>query len=162
MGILGAVSVDLTYTKSDRAAITGDDKEGIDSGQSWRARYSKTIAETDSTLAVSALHNTSGGYWSFSDAYALRSEEDEDDDDITITDDGVVTTTVVSGRTRNELQRSLTQRLGDTFGSVGLSASKKTFHDRDGEQTSVSINWNTPLKGIGLSLGYVWIKLAMK
>lgn len=152
LGVFGAASVDVTHAKTDRAGITGNDEDGTDSGQSWRFRYSKTIGETGSSLSVSALNNSSGGYWSFNDAYSLDSGDD--DQDYIFSDDGNISVPVINGRTRKELQISLTQSLGEDFGSLGINATKKNFHDLEGEQTSVSINWNTAIADIEMGIGF--------
>lgn len=151
MGILGATSVDVTHAKTDRASITGQEEDGMDSGQSWRVRYSKTISETGSTFAMSALRNSSGEYWSFGDAFTIRNNRK---DDFIISDSDAISTPVIHGRTSSEYNISLTQTLSGKFGSLGLNANRKDFHDLEDEQMSVSINWNTNINGIGIGMGY--------
>ncbi|MFX2612013.1 fimbria/pilus outer membrane usher protein [Enterobacter mori] len=150
LGVAGALSVDVTQAKTDRAGITGEETDGTDKGQAWRLRYAKSLAETGSTLSVSASHY-SGDYWNFSDAYALDSENHNS---TIITDDGILSVPVINDRARDDVQVSLTQYLGEDFGSLGLNASRKTFQDLEGEQTSVSLNWNVNVRGIGLGVGY--------
>jgi outer membrane usher protein len=151
LGLMGAMSVDVTHAKTDVWAITGNKDEGTDEGQSWRLRYAKMLATTGSTLGVTVQSNSSGGYWSFNDAYSLESDDEER---LIRNDDGMIITHETAGRVKKEVQVTFNQTLGENLGSFSINGIRKNFHDREGEETSASVNWNLNVKGVGLGLGY--------
>lgn len=151
LGVYGALSADVTVARTDLAAITGREGDGRDTGQSWRLRYSKSLEETGTTVTLAAYRYSTQGYYSFSDANALA---DNRSYVTTFTPDGILSSPVVRGRARQEAQFNLNQSLGGGLGSLGLSATRKTYWDLSNEQESVSANWNLTVKGVGLGLGY--------
>ncbi|PTA89157.1 fimbrial biogenesis outer membrane usher protein [Kosakonia sp. H7A] len=151
LGVAGALSADVTVAKARIADPLNAGDTTDSTGQSWRLRYSKAVTETGTTLTLAAYRYSTRGYYSFTDANALA---DRRSVITTFTPDGIVATPVVRGRARQEMQVNLNQSLGDTLGSVGLNATRKTFWDLDSDQESVSANWNWTMKGVGFGLGW--------
>lgn len=151
LGPAGALSADVTMA---RARINDPQTAGSttdSTGQSWRLRYSKYLSETGTSLTLAAYRYSTKGYYSFSDANALT---DNRTWTATFTPDGILATPVIRGRARQEMQVNLSQSLGDRMGSLGLSATRKSFWDLESDQESVSANWNGNYKGVGIGVGY--------
>lgn len=149
-GVVGAFSVDLTHSKADYTGVTSEQFGGAKTGQSWRVRYSKSLAETGSTLTASFNHYTRE-YWNLSDVYAVQSSEHYS---ISSIENSYVPEPVSNDRPRDEAQVSLSQNMMGNMGSVGLNASSKKYYDLDGQETSISVNWNVTMGGVGLGFGY--------
>lgn len=151
LGVAGALSADVTVAKARINDPLNAGSTTDSTGQSWRLRYSKAVAGTGTTLTLAAYRYSTRGYYSFTDANALSTSQNVI---TTFTPDGIVATPVVNGRARQEMQINLNQSLGEALGSLGLSASRKTFWDLDSDQESVSANWNWNVKGVGIGVGY--------
>lgn len=145
LGMLGAMSADVTQS---HATIDNDRRS---SGESYRLRYSKGIPEIGTTVTLAAYRYSTEGYYSFHDASELSSNAKTIN---TYTPDGVWSTPVINGRSRQSLDLSLTQRLGDV-GSLSLNASRKTYWDLDNDQRTVSLNYNVTVSQVSYSLGYM-------
>lgn len=151
LGVAGALSADVTVAKARINDPLNPGSSTDSTGQSWRLRYSKALAETGTTLTLAAYRYSTRGYYSFTDANALSTAQNVI---TTFTPDGIVATPVVKGRARQEMQINLNQSLGEVLGSVGLNATRRTFWDLDSDQESVSANWNWNVKGVGVGIGY--------
>ncbi|WP_320728668.1 fimbria/pilus outer membrane usher protein [Enterobacter ludwigii] len=151
LGLAGALSTDVTVARANifDAYTTGQTTNST--GQSWRLRYSKAVAETGTSLALAASRYSTDGYYSFSDANMLA---DASGFTTTFTPEGIITHALTTGRARQEMQLDLSQSLGNSLGSLGVNATRKTFWDIAGQQESVSANWNFTLKDVGI--GMMW------
>jgi len=151
LGVVGALSADVTMAKASIFDRQGGDNLTDSTGQSWRLRYAKSISETGSTLTLAAYRYSTNGYYSFADANAIL---DKQSVITTFTPEGIIATPIVNAHARQEMQINFNQSLGDSLGSLGLSATHKNFWDLDSDQESVSANWNFNIKGIGVGVGY--------
>ncbi|MGU3415357.1 fimbria/pilus outer membrane usher protein [Enterobacteriaceae bacterium C34A] len=135
MGDLGAVSTDVTQAWS---TPNGQDKE---SGQSWRIRYSKNFAETGTNFAIAGYRYSTAGY------YGMQEVLDSYGDN-----------SVLQDRRRNREELTVSQTLGQSFGSLSLSAVKEDYWNSDKSMESYSAGYNNSWNGISYGLTYTYSK----
>ena len=161
---LGAVAVDLTQA---HAVIPGYSSH---SGQSFRISYSKILPQTDTSLSVAAYRYSTSGYLSLADAalardYARRGMDAFTDVVPTAPTliDGVPVQTVLtpaqqaalSGsnynpvslatglqRQRNRFTLTLTQRLGESGGSLYVNGTANDYWNRSGTDTQFQVGYS--------------------
>lgn len=132
LGSWGALSADITHA---RATPTG--QKETESGQSFRARYSKSLVSTGTTVTLAAYRYSTQGYYSFQDASTRHVAQDD--------------WHYSTYRPRSESQLTLNQQLGD-YGSLYFSGSRRDFWQRSGQETTWSGGYSTSLAGINYSL----------
>lgn len=98
LGILGAVSVDVTHSR------TTQDKAQSLSGESYRVRYAKALNDIGTNVSLAAYRYSSPGYRNFSDFSQHQSGPD----------------TSFSRTAKHEVQLTLNQTLSDS-GTLGVS-----------------------------------------
>ncbi|TNV11214.1 fimbrial biogenesis outer membrane usher protein [Buttiauxella sp. B2] len=131
MGDIGAVSIDVTQAKS---TLNGGDKS---TGQSWRVRYSKNITQTGTNFSIAGYRYSTNGFYGMAevlDGYGDISEQQE--------------------RRRNRAELSLSQSLGESLGSVTLSAVHEDYWNIDKTMKSYSATYGNGWHGISWSMGY--------
>ncbi|EQA4280139.1 fimbria/pilus outer membrane usher protein [Cronobacter dublinensis] len=133
LGDWGALSVDVTSAKSQ--PFRGE----AQNGRSWRVRYSKNIASTNTTLAVAGYRYNSDGF------YTLQENMDSyRRDDLWDTSD----------RRRSRQEITLNQNLGDALGSLNLSLIKEKYWDNAQTQTSIGAGYSNSWHGISFGFNY--------
>ncbi|SNY71434.1 fimbria/pilus outer membrane usher protein [Enterobacter sp. CC120223-11] len=135
MGDFGAFSTDVTQAWS---TPEGQDKE---SGQSWRIRYSKNFAETGTNFAIAGYRYSTAGY------YGMQEVLDSYGDSSALED-----------RRRNREELTVSQTLGQSFGSLSLSAVKEDYWNSDKSMESYSVGYNNAWNGISYGLTYTYSK----
>ncbi|WP_336296404.1 fimbria/pilus outer membrane usher protein [Cronobacter dublinensis] len=133
LGDWGAFSVDVTTAQSQPF----DDE--TQRGRSWRARYSKNIALTDTTVTIAGYRYNTAGFYSLQetlDSYRT---------------DGAWN---VADRRRSREEITLDQKLGATFGSLNLSLVKEQYWGARQTMTSLGAGYNNSWHGISASLSY--------
>lgn len=131
MGNLGAVSVDVTQAWSRLR------DEQRTSGQSWRARYSKNFEQTGTNFAIAGYRYSTSGY------YGMQEVLDS------YTDNGYI-----QDRRRNRAELTMSQSLGNGFGSMTLSAVREDYWNSEKTMESYSAGYNNGWNGI--SYGITW------
>lgn len=133
LGTLGAVSADVTQS-------WGEPKdESTRQGQSWRIRYSKSLAETGTHIAIAGYRYSTSGFYTLADVletysdnpYALRNE-----------------------RKRNRAELTLSQDLGDERGYLSVGAISEDYWGNGRKTSSWNLGYNNSWKGISYSLNY--------
>lgn len=137
MGDLGAISTDVTEAWSTP-------KDGDKStGQSWRIRYSKNFAETGTNFAIAGYRYSTSGYYGMQeilDSYG---------------DDGAL-----DNRRRNRAELTISQNLGQSLGSLSLSAVREDYWNSDKSMESYGGGYNNSWNGISYGINYTYSKNA--
>lgn len=131
MGDLGAVSVDVIQAWSTPQNLPSD------SGQSWRARYSKNFVETGTNFAIAGYRYSTKGYYGMQevlDSYG---------------DNGVT-----QNRRRNRMELTMNQSLGGSLGSIMVSAVREDYWNSGRAMESWSLGYNNFWNGISYGLTY--------
>lgn len=142
---------------------------GMDSmtGQSLRLSYSKTLAETGTTLTVAAYRRSTGGYLSLGDAVSARDYARRglpvfasSASSYPLAINGVPVTGLLTpsqqaalagvdftaqngvDRQRDNFSLALTQSLGQRGGSLYLSGSVRSYWNRGGTDTQFQLGYN--------------------
>jgi len=130
---LGAFGLDVTLAD---AGVPGLDSHGA----SVRLSYARLIAATGTNIALAAYRYSSKGFWSLQDALSASEA----------TGDGESANDVI--RPRNTLQLTLTQPLGQRWGSFFVSGSMQQYWNRAGNTTYYQAGYSNVFKSIGYSL----------
>ncbi|HEP0948451.1 TPA: fimbrial biogenesis outer membrane usher protein [Enterobacter roggenkampii] len=131
MGDLGAVSVDVIQAWSTPQNLPSD------SGQSWRARYSKNFVETGTNFAIAGYRYSTKGFYGMQevlDSYG---------------DNGVM-----QNRRRNRMELTMNQSLGGSLGSIMVSAVREDYWSSGRAMESWSLGYNNFWNGISYGLTY--------
>ncbi|EOX3825306.1 fimbria/pilus outer membrane usher protein [Enterobacter quasiroggenkampii] len=131
MGDLGAVSVDVIQAWSSPQNLPSD------SGQSWRARYSKNFVETGTNFAIAGYRYSTKGFYGMQevlDSYG---------------DNGVM-----QNRRRNRMELTMNQSLGGSLGSIMVSAVREDYWNSGRAMESWSLGYNNFWNGISYGLTY--------
>lgn len=128
LGDAGAVSADVTQAS---ATLLNAEQS---TGQSYRIRYSKNLATTNTTLNLAAYRYSTAGYYGFEDANTHRP-------------DLIYTGQATAYRKRSEFEFSLSQSLGDA-GSVYVSSTQRDFWGREGSDRTYALGYNGSLSGV--------------
>lgn len=130
LGVLGAVSLDVTH------AETQFDSGKKQTGQSWRARYSKRFDTTGTSMTLAGYRYATDGYYDFDEAsnsFYTQSRQDR---------------TVLKSRA----QLSLSQNIG-SLGSVSLSANQLEYWGgSDTRSRSITGSWSKTFGGVSVNL----------
>ncbi|WP_394517070.1 fimbria/pilus outer membrane usher protein [Pantoea sp. SGAir0175] len=131
LGKLGALSADVTHSGM---TLPHRDKS---QGQSYRLRYSQSLAETNTTLSLAAYRYSTEGYYSLEDAFSDPGKSNFNN----------------RYRPRGEFQVMLNQSLGPA-GSIYASGSQRNYWTKSGELRTWALGYNTNLYGISYGLNF--------
>jgi outer membrane usher protein len=131
----GAISVDVTHARSEEM---GHEKTSA-SGQSFRFRYSKSLAATDTNFSLIGYRYSTGGYYSFNEA--LNSRNSEMPVDI-----------YRSGHMKSNFTANISQQLGG-YGGVYANVSKTAYWDKSKADTSIQLGYTLSSGSVSYSLG---------
>ncbi|QBF25956.1 fimbrial biogenesis outer membrane usher protein [Pseudomonas tructae] len=131
---LGAFGADITQA---RTHLQG---QGSVQGQSLRLSYAKTLADTDTQIALATYRYSTSGFFGLEDAHLQRQYQREHADS--------------NGfwRQRNRTTLGLGQPLADTYGQLHLSASAASYWNRSGSDLSYTFSYSNRYKTLGYSL----------
>ncbi|MFP2237260.1 fimbria/pilus outer membrane usher protein [Pseudescherichia vulneris] len=133
LGTFGAISADLTQS-------WGSPKdEETRQGQSWRVRYSKSLAETGTHLAIAGYRYSTAGFYTLSDVLETYS-----DNPYRLRND----------RKRNRAELTLSQDLGDNRGYLSVGAVSEDYWGDNRKTSSWNLGYNNSWSGISYSLNY--------
>ncbi|RQX79287.1 fimbrial biogenesis outer membrane usher protein [Burkholderia anthina] len=131
---IGAFGADITHATT---SIPGVKRFN---GSSMRVSYSKTIARTNTDIAIAAYRYSTSGYFGLNDAMRTRD---------TVREGGFIDSI---WRQRNRASLTLSQRLGDKGGQLSITASASDYWNRQGSDTSYSVGYNNAYRNISYNL----------
>ncbi len=131
MGDVGAISADMTQAWS---TPQGGEKSN---GQSWRARYSKSVVATGTHFSIAGYRYSTRGY------YGMQEILDSWGDSAALQD-----------RRRNRAELTMSQTLGTGLGSLTLSAAREDYWNSGKTMASYSLGYNNDWHNI--SYGITW------
>ncbi len=135
LGYAGALSADITHSN---ARFEGGDTK---TGQSYRVRYSKSLATTGTSVDLTALRYSTEHYYTFSEfnSEGYRAQ------------DGVSPWTLQ--RRRSSFQTQISQQM-DSFGSLHLRYSRDDYWGSDKTLTGMSLGYSNSFKGVSVGVNY--------
>ncbi|MGK0703455.1 fimbria/pilus outer membrane usher protein [Yokenella regensburgei] len=133
LGEAGAISSDVIQAWSHPQ---GAEKQ---SGQSWRLRYSKNVIATGTNVAIAGYRYSTRGY------YSMQEVLDSWGDSRAPVD-----------RRRNRMEMTLSQSLGDSAGSLALSAVREDYWISNRSASSLSAGYNNAWRGISYGINGTW------
>ncbi len=137
LGRFGAISVDITHANSK---LRDDLKE---SGQSYRFRYNKNLNDIGTNIALAGYRYSTKGFYSLSEVF-----------------DGFRDThyTPEIERRRNRGEITLSQNLGDSYGSISAGYVNEDYWNSDRKTQSATLGYNNSWQGISYGLNYTYNK----
>lgn len=136
MGVWGAISVDGTGSHAQRK---GQDREN---GAAWRARYSKEVVATQTTVTMTSYQYASAGYNTLSDALDSWHAGGIDQWGWNNPND----------RRKSTTSLTLNQSMGE-WGNLNLNGSRSDYWNRAGHDNSYGAGYGVGFNGISVSLG---------
>lgn len=133
LGEIGALSADLTQSWGKPS------EHGTRRGQSWRLRYSKSLAETGTNISVAGYRYSTAGFYTLSDVLETYSSTPD---------------TLMTERKRNRAELTLSQSLGDDRGYLSASAVSESYWDDSRKTLSWNIGYTNSWNGISYGLNY--------
>lgn len=141
----GAVSLDVTHARS---SDIGPEK-ATRSGQSYRFRYSKSVALTDTNFSLVGYRYSTGGYYSFTEA--LNSRRDVLEGRFTAAVDDLGVAAYRTGHLKSNFSANVSQQIG-RFGSLYANVSKSAYWDRATADTSLQLGYNFGVGNVSYSV----------
>ncbi|MFC6299108.1 fimbria/pilus outer membrane usher protein [Pseudomonas sp. CCM 7893] len=148
---IGAFGVDVTHA-STKLSVDEGAAGGKSSGQSMRVSYSKTLPQTGSSVSIAAYRYSTSGYYSLSDAMAVK-ESSRKDDRLTSAhfdprEDSlnnrfrqkINRKTAQQQRRRSTIQLTFNQSLGSS-GSIYMTGSATSYWSRPGTTTQYQVGY---------------------
>lgn len=137
LGILGAISIDVTQSQ---AKLRNDTKKR---GQSYRFRYNKNLNDIGTNIALAGYRYSTEGFYSLSEVFD------------TFRDTNYVPEIE---RRRNRGEITLSQSLGDTYGSISAGYVNEDYWNSDRKTQSATLGYNNSWQGISYGLNYTYNK----
>ncbi|MFW0929380.1 fimbria/pilus outer membrane usher protein [Providencia sp. VP23HZSY-1] len=137
LGRFGALSIDVTHANS---TLSNDVKE---KGQSYRFRYNKNINDIGTNIALAGYRYSTKGFYSLAEVF-----------------DGYRDTNYAPEieRRRNRGEITLSQNLGDSFGSISVGYINEDYWNSDRKTQSATVGYNNSWQGVSYSLNYTYNK----
>ncbi|MGJ3354851.1 fimbria/pilus outer membrane usher protein [Providencia sp. Je.9.19] len=137
LGRFGAISIDITHADSK---LREDQKE---SGQSYRFRYNKNLNDIGTNIALAGYRYSTKGFYSLSEVFDGFRDTDY---------------TPEIERRRNRGEITLSQNLGESFGSISVGYINEDYWNSDRKTQSATLGYNNSWQGISYSLNYTYNK----
>ncbi|WP_421512495.1 fimbria/pilus outer membrane usher protein (plasmid) [Enterobacter sp. JS8-1] len=135
MGDFGAFSTDVTQ------AWSKPQETKKSNGQSWRIRYSKNFVETGTNFAIAGYRYSTSGY------YGMQEVLDSYGDGSTLQD-----------RRRNRAELTMSQNIGQNYGSLTLSAVREDYWNTGKTMESYSAGYNNTWNSVSYGITYSYSK----
>ncbi|EHJ2438118.1 TPA: fimbria/pilus outer membrane usher protein [Salmonella enterica subsp. enterica serovar Bahrenfeld] len=135
MGDYGALSVDVIQAWSKSLNLEKSN------GQSWRIRYSKHFIETGTNFAVAGYRYSTNGY------YGMQEVLDSYGDNSALQD-----------RRRNRAELTMSQNIGQSMGTLMLSAVREDYWNSGNTMESYSAGYNNSWNSISYGITYTYSK----
>ncbi|EBB6210765.1 MULTISPECIES: fimbria/pilus outer membrane usher protein [unclassified Salmonella] len=136
LGEAGALSVDATLADT---SLPGGDSDAR--GAAYRARYSKSLLSSGTTLELAAFRYTTRNYYSFSDANTQDNRW------------GNNWSPWAGERKRDSNTVTISQTLG-AFGSLYVQGSRDRYWGSGRVANNLTIDFHSSVKGIGYGVNY--------
>lgn len=136
LGMAGALSVDTTLARAHLPGVNEDAN-----GAAFRARYSKSMMTTGTTVDISAYRYATSNFYSFQDAMSYGYE----------LKDGWAPW--VGERQRSSWQFNLSQSLS-TLGSIYFHGNRNDYWGSDRVVNTVGAGFGSNIKGVTYSIDY--------
>lgn len=130
-GTLGAVSIDDTQAQS--MPFNAETARG----QSWRVRYSKSIAQTGTSFSVAGYRYSTDGFYSMQDIFDSYGEDN-----------------ALPSHSRSRKELTMNQNLGKNGGSLSASVIAEDYWNSNQTTKSISLGYNNSWHDISYSLNY--------
>ncbi|WP_412530421.1 fimbria/pilus outer membrane usher protein [Burkholderia lata] len=130
----GAFGLDVTH------ATTRIPQDRPRSGQSYRVSFAKTLPATGTNVALAAYRYSTSGFFGLNDAMAARD----------LAKPGSRSTAL--SRQRNRASLTLSQQLGESRGSLNITASASTYWNRSGSNVDYSIGYNNSFRNLSYTV----------
>lgn len=140
MGSAGALSFDISQSWADIPQPDNMRQQEHHSGQSYRVRYSKTLQQTNTDIAVAGYKFSTRGYLSFQDF---------------LNDWDPGNSTIDNGRERNRFDVTISQTL--PFGTLSLSMYDASYWNSE-HADSMNLGFSSTLGPVSYSLNYAHSK----
>ncbi|SUC34137.1 Outer membrane usher protein fimD precursor [Providencia rustigianii] len=135
LGRFGALSVDITHADS---TLSNGQKE---SGQSYRFRYNKNLNDIGTNIALAGYRYSTKGFYSLAEVFdSFR--------------DTSYAPEIERRRNRGEI--TLSQNLGDTYGSISAGYINEDYWNSNRKTQSATLGYNNSWQGISYSLNYTY------
>ncbi|GAA5629818.1 outer membrane usher protein HtrE [Acinetobacter calcoaceticus] len=131
---IGAVSFDVTHSEADF------EKQGSQTGQSFRLSYSKLISPTNTNLTLAAYRYSTENFYKLRDALLVRDLEDK----------GINTYAV--GKQRSEFQITLNQGLPEGWGNIYAVGSWNDYWNRNETSRQYQVGYSNSYHGLTYGL----------
>ncbi len=131
---IGAVSFDVTRSQADF------DKQGSQTGQSFRLSYSKLISPTNTNLTLAAYRYSTENYYKLRDALLIRDLEDKS------------VNTFAVGKQRSEFQITLNQGLPEGWGNIYMVGSWNDYWNRNETARQYQVGYSNHYRGLTYGL----------
>uniref|UniRef100_UPI00114410CF fimbria/pilus outer membrane usher protein n=1 Tax=Enterobacter hormaechei TaxID=158836 RepID=UPI00114410CF len=133
MGALGAVSADVTQSFQSEK----DDKKNR--GQSWRARYSKSLSDYGTYFALAGYRYSTDGYRTLNEVLDTYSDS---------------SSLGFNEHRRNRAELSVSQQLWEGAGSLSLSALREDYWGSDRSMNSVGVGYSNNWQKVSYNMNY--------
>lgn len=141
---LGAISFDMTHadTKPSSASnnANGGFDFGSDSGQSYRMMFNKTFLPSQTSVSLSASHQSGEGFYDFQDAVRARDRIQRGYDISSL------------AREKNQFNLSVQQNFGKDWGRIYFTAARRDFVDQNEAEVDYQIGYSNNFKNLNYSL----------
>ncbi|EFB72939.1 fimbria/pilus outer membrane usher protein [Providencia rustigianii] len=135
LGQFGALSIDVTHASSK---FTDDTKE---QGQSYRFRYNKNLNDIGTNIALAGYRYSTKGFYSLSEVFDTFR-------------DTLYTPEIERRRNRGEI--TLSQNLGENYGSLSIGYVNEDYWNSDKKTQSATLGYSNSWRGISYGINYTY------
>ncbi|MGC1020562.1 fimbria/pilus outer membrane usher protein [Pantoea agglomerans] len=132
---IGAISLDITGAQTKY----GDEKK---QGVSYRATYSKKVAQTDTNFTLAAYRFSSSGYYSYDNALQINSYYKKNKSD------GIN----YLSRPKQRFSMTASQNFGESYGNIYLTGFIQNYWNSTGTNTQFQLGYNNRIGRVSYTL----------
>ena len=132
---IGAISLDITGAQTKY----GDEKK---QGVSYRATYSKKVAQTDTNFTLAAYRFSSSGYYSYDNALQINNYYKKNKND------GIN----YLSRPKQRFSLTASQNFGESYGNIYLTGFVQNYWNSTGTNTQFQLGYNNTIGRVSYTL----------
>ena len=132
---IGAISLDITGAQTKY----GDEKK---QGVSYRATYSKKVAQTDTNFTLAAYRFSSSGYYSYNNALQINNHYKKNKSD------GIN----YLSRPKQRFSMTASQNFGESYGNIYLTGFIQNYWNSNGTNTQFQLGYNNRIGRVSYTL----------
>ncbi|MHC3774380.1 fimbria/pilus outer membrane usher protein [Pantoea agglomerans] len=132
---IGAISLDITGAQTKY----GDEKK---QGVSYRATYSKKVAQTDTNFTLAAYRFSSSGYYSYDNALQINNYYKKNKSD------GIN----YLSRPKQRFSMTASQSFGESYGNIYLTGFIQNYWNSTGTNTQFQLGYNNRIGRVSYTL----------